>query len=64
MTYRERVVKTKLQEGHGAMRMLFWLDTTAEGVADDEADEADESNVNPNNAFAPDRLALPEGSTP
>jgi hypothetical protein len=37
-------------------RALFWLDTIAEGVADEPDDD------DPDEAPAPDRLALPEGS--
>jgi len=56
-TYSERTVKTKVDEARWQARALFWLDTVAEGVVDeDEEPEADVSN----NAHTPDRLALPE----
>jgi hypothetical protein len=62
-TFSERTVKTKLQEGHWAMRTLFWLDTvTPDGVEEEPDDAANERYTDAGQAFAPDRLALPEGS--
>jgi hypothetical protein len=61
-TFSERQVKCQLGPSRWAQRSLFWLEkATAPGVVD-EADEADGSNINPNNANTSDRLALPEGT--
>jgi len=60
-TFSERTVKTKLKEGHWAMRHVFWLDVVpGEGVLDeaDEGEDGDPQDPPP----SPDRLALPEAT--
>jgi hypothetical protein len=64
-TYSERLVACQTAPGRVEGKTLFWLEkATAPGVVvlDEDSDEADVSHTDSGHAFAPDRLALPEGT--